>query len=145
MKYLILAALGLLFPLQVHAYTPEDILTVVNKSRSTPLVMNPELSKAAQDKANLLLACKCFSHTVNDKRFFSHIQDHNIPYWIAGENLALGFSNVFELNQAWLNSPTHRANILAPYTETGIAVSKGMYQGEETTYVVQLFILPLTK
>jgi uncharacterized protein YkwD len=144
MKYLLLA-LGLLFPLHAHAYTPDEILTVVNSDRSTPLVMNTELSRAAQDKANLLVTCSCFAHTINSKPFFSVIQDHNIPYLNAGENLAEGFDRVDDLNAAWMNSPGHRANILSPYTQTGIAIAKGMYQGKETTFVVQLFIRPLTK
>lgn len=141
----LIIVLSAVWAAQAKAYTPEDILTEVNKSHSTPLVMNSELSKAAQDKANLLISCGCFAHTVNSKRFFSHIQDYKISYKNAGENLALGFSNVFNLNRAWLNSPSHRANLLGPYTETGIAVAKGMYQGRETTFVVQLFITPLTK
>ena len=127
------------------SYTPEDIFTVVNKNRPKPLIMNSELSRAAQDKANMLISCGCFSHTINGKQFFSVIQDHKISYLNAGENLALGFDNTDDLNTAWMNSPTHRANILFPYTETGIAVAKGMYQGKETIFVVQLFITPLTK
>jgi uncharacterized protein YkwD len=128
---------------KAHAYTPDDVLTVINADRATPLVMNPELSKAAQDKANALIACQCFSHTVNGKRFYSAIQDHKLSYWNAGENLAEGFSSVADLNNAWLSSPSHRANILFPYTQTGIAVARGMYKGKETTFVVQLFITPL--
>jgi uncharacterized protein YkwD len=141
----LIIVLSAVWAAQAQAYTAEDILTAINKSRSTPLVMNPELTRAAQDKANLLISCGCFAHTVNGKRFYSVIQDHRISYLNAGENLALGFGNILDLNTAWLNSPSHRANILGSYTETGIAVAKGMYQGRETIFVVQLFITPLTK
>jgi uncharacterized protein YkwD len=140
----VLIMAGTLWATSAHAYTPEDVLAAVNSDRPTPLTINPELSKAAQDKANQLISCGCFAHTINGKRFYSVIQAHKIEYQSAGENLALGFDNLADLNAAWLNSPSHRANILAPYTETGIAVSKGMYQGKEVTFVIQLFITPLT-
>jgi hypothetical protein len=39
-----------------------------------------------------------------------------------------------------MNSPTHRANILnGNFTEIGIATAKGVYQGRETVFVVQMF------
>lgn len=44
---------------------------------------------------------------------------------------------------AWMNSPTHKANIVSPnYTQTGIAVLEGELDGVETTLVVQMFGKP---
>jgi len=44
------------------------------------------------------------------------------------------------LNRAWLDSPSHRANLLnSNYKDVGIAILKGDFQGNETTVVVQLF------
>ena len=46
---------------------------------------------------------------------------------------------------AWMNSPTHRANIMNPrYEEIGIAVVDGLLNGIETTLVVQMFGTPTT-
>ncbi len=42
-----------------------------------------------------------------------------------------------------MNSPTHKANILNDhFTEIGIATVDGTYQGNPTTYVVQMFGVP---
>ena len=61
-----------------------------------------------------------------------------------GENLALGnFGNDQSLVTAWMNSPGHRANILnVHYTEIGVAVGQGSYQGQTTWLAVQEFGRP---
>jgi hypothetical protein len=42
-----------------------------------------------------------------------------------------------------MNSPAHRANIVKPqYTEIGIGVASGIYQGRPATFVVQFFGTP---
>jgi Cysteine-rich secretory protein family len=64
-------------------------------------------------------------------------------YKVAGENLARDFSNTAEMIEAWMASPTHRANIMNDnYTEIGIAVVDGTLEGFETTLVVQMFGKP---
>jgi hypothetical protein len=61
-----------------------------------------------------------------------------------GENLALGnFENDEVLVQAWMDSPGHRENILnKSYTEIGVAVIKGTFEGKTTWLAVQHFVLP---
>jgi hypothetical protein len=47
------------------------------------------------------------------------------------------------VEQAWMNSPTHRANLLNQhFTEIGIATAVGTYEGHSTTFVVQEFGTP---
>jgi hypothetical protein len=59
---------------------------------------------------------------------------------VAGENLGIGFLDSSEVYQAWLDSPTHKANIVSPYyQEIGIAVVEGDFNGSRATIVVQLF------
>ena len=42
-----------------------------------------------------------------------------------------------------MNSPAHKANLLkGSFTKVGIGVAKGMYNGRETTFVVQFFANP---
>ena len=49
------------------------------------------------------------------------------------------------LVQAWMDSPGHRANILNDrYLEIGVAVIKGIYEGQNTWLAVQHFGLPLS-
>lgn len=67
-------------------------------------------------------------------------------YVVVGENLALGdYENDHVLVAAWMDSPGHRANILHErYTEIGVAVGKGMFEGVETWLAVQEFGHPLS-
>ena len=82
----ILIILAFLLAPHAHAYTPEDVLAAVNSDRPTPLVINPELSKAAQDKANQLISCGCFAHTTacscNYYYFIFYIIFHNSVFSI---------------------------------------------------------------
>lgn len=108
------------------------------------LTINPVLTEAAQAKAN----------DMAQKGYFAHVSPHgeNSWYWFkqagylftyAGENLAVDFSDSIDVEHAWMNSPTHRANILnGNFTEIGIAVAQGTYQGHPTTFVVQMFGAP---
>jgi len=44
---------------------------------------------------------------------------------------------------AWMNSPGHRANILdSHYTQIGVAVREGTFEGQETWLAVQVFGRP---
>ncbi|MEK7165889.1 MAG: hypothetical protein AAB874_03745, partial [Patescibacteria group bacterium] len=48
--------------------------------------------------------------------------------------------------EAWVNSPTHRENLLrGDYQDIGFAVVNGVLNGEETTLVVQMFGKRLTQ
>ncbi|HVU80335.1 MAG TPA: CAP domain-containing protein, partial [Candidatus Paceibacterota bacterium] len=45
--------------------------------------------------------------------------------------------------EAWMESPTHRANIVKPvYEEIGVGVAQGTFQGKPATFVVQYFGAP---
>ncbi len=110
----------------------------------TPLHVNPVLTEAAQMKANDMAA----------HGYFAHVSPSGVTpwYWFrqagydflyAGENLAVRFSDSADVERAWMLSPTHRANILNGYfTEIGIAMADGFYEGQPTIFVVQLFGSP---
>jgi uncharacterized protein YkwD len=108
------------------------------------LVVNPVLVAAAQAKANDMAAQGYFAHISPsglDPWHWFQLAGYKFDY--AGENLAVDFSDSTDVNNAWMNSPTHRENILDPhYTEIGIATAQGMYQGHPTTFVVQEFGAP---
>jgi uncharacterized protein YkwD/uncharacterized protein YukE len=65
-------------------------------------------------------------------------------YIALGENLALGnFAGDQGVVTAWMNSPGHRANILdIHYTQIGVAVQAGMFQGTKEWIAVQVFGKP---
>ena len=55
----------------------------------------------------------------------------------------MNFNDPVVLQKAWMDSPTHRANIVrAIYTEVGVGIAHGMYRGAQTTFVVQFFAAP---
>lgn len=96
-------------------------------------------------------AAKMKAEDMASKGYFAHTSPDGIDpwYWIskagykysyAGENLAVNFSDSEDVIRAWLNSPAHRDNILnAHFTEIGIGIAKGMYEGRETIFVAQMF------
>jgi hypothetical protein len=57
--------------------------------------------------------------------------------------LAIDFVEAEDVVAAWLASPTHKENMLLDsYTETGVAVVTGEFQGGTSTIVVHMFGLP---
>lgn len=104
------------------------------------------LSNAAQKKAQDMFADDYWAHIAPDgKTPWDFIVGENYRYSYAGENLAKDFLKTDSVVNAWMNSPTHRENILnSNYTEVGFAVVNGVLQGKETTLVVQMFGNPYT-
>ena len=77
-----------------------------------------------------------FSHTRPDgSDFYTVIGD--FPATICGENIAAGQDSPKTVVDSWMNSPSHRDNILNPnYTKIGVGLS---HNGEYGMYWVQLF------
>ena len=132
------------------AVFPSVLVELANGSRSDGnlalLSENPLLSKAAQAKADDMAA----------KGYFAHVSPDGVSPWFwfssvgyafqaAGENLAVDFYDSADVHRAWMSSPGHRANILkSNFTEIGIGIAEGMYQGRKATFIVELFGRPLS-
>ncbi|MEK9154126.1 MAG: CAP domain-containing protein [Patescibacteria group bacterium] len=130
---------------QIGAVVASVLVDLANTDRAAeglpPLAVNSTLEKAAQMKVE----------DMAEKRYFAHETPEGFSPWhwfgqagydfrYAGENLAVYFSDSSEVEKAWMNSTLHRANILSDkFTEVGIAIAHGIYQGNETTFVVQMF------
>lgn len=110
-----------------------------------PLKMNAQLSDAARNKAAYMFAYNFWAHNAPDGTTpWKFINDAKYDYVYAGENLARDFENSNEVVEAWMNSETHRANILQDkYRDIGFAVVDGNLNGESTTLVVQMFGTPV--
>lgn len=130
------------------AVLPGVLTSITNEQRSQnnlpTLTLNSTLTKAANLKAQDMANKGYFAHTSPEGRtpwyWFDQV-DYQYAY--AGENLAVNFFESADVAEAWMNSPTHRDNIVkANYTEIGIGVAKGIYQGKETVFVAQLFGTP---
>ncbi|HRH21652.1 MAG TPA: CAP domain-containing protein [bacterium] len=128
----------------------EKIVKLTNSVRSDlglmPLVENQNLAMAAYDKAQDMLLSQYFAHTGPDGRSVRDwLAKVNYTYEVAGENLAMGFAEPREVVDAWVKSPTHYANLIDPeYSEIGVGMTSGAYQGSETTLVAQYFGEPKT-
>lgn len=127
-----------------------DLLTSANASRSANglpvLRLNSQLNSSAQAKAAHMITNNYWAHTAPDGTepwyFFNQA---GYVYTRAGENLAYGFNTGSEVNTGWMNSPTHRDNILGDYAEIGFGIANGAtYQGGENTVVVAHYGKPLS-
>jgi uncharacterized protein YkwD len=117
---------------------------LVNQTRGSlglkDLKDSPKLDEAAQMKAEDMVKNNYFSHTspTGVTPWYWFLQS-GYNYRYAGENLAVGFYESEEVYKAWLNSPSHKANIInSNYTEIGTAILKG-FGNSNTIIVVQLF------
>lgn len=135
---------------QLAAVITATLVDLANNDRKSdsigPLKINQKLVEAAQAKADDMAAKGYFAHTSPDGRTsWSWFADAGYQYSYAGENLAVNFADSEDVEQAWMDSPTHRANIMnGKFTEIGIATAEGEYKGRKTIFVVQMFGRPQT-
>ena len=129
----------------------KGIISETNNQRALQsekiLTENAKLDASAQVKADDILKRHYFEHIAPDGRGVTDlVHDQGYAYIKIGENLALGnFKDSSDVVQAWMNSPGHRANILdTAYTEIGVGVAFGTYQGYEVSVLVQHFGRPLS-
>lgn len=130
---------------ELSTITSARIVEFTNAERKkaglSTLAVNSALANAAQQKAQDML----------NKDYFAHISPSGVTPWfwmakagyeyeIAGENLAIDFTEAEDVVAAWLASPTHKNNmLLSTYTQTGVAVATGEFQGGTSTVVVHMF------
>lgn len=151
--FLKIAAIGIIALTPNTAYlstiTTNRIVQLTNEERKksglAELTVNAKLSQAALKKGQDMLA----------NQYFAHISPSGVTPWfwmkkvgysysVAGENLAIDFVDAESVVSAWLNSPTHTANLLGKdYSETGVAVVSGSFEGGTSIIVVHMFGLPL--
>lgn len=109
------------------------------------LRVNPILEEAAKLKATDMANRGYFAHTSPDGLTpWAWLNAVGYTFLTAGENLAVNFVDSEDVTNAWMASPTHRANIVnGNFTEIGIATAKGKYKGRDAVFVVQFFGKPV--
>lgn len=133
---------------QLAAVVTATLVDLANGDRKAEdlgaLKVNPLLVEAAQAKADHMAENGYFAHVSPDGRdSWYWFREAGYSFSYAGENLAVNFSDSEDVEEAWMNSPTHRANIMnGRFTEVGIATAVGEYKGKKTTFVVQMFGRP---
>src|SRR5581483_392807 len=129
-----------------YSISTNELLSLTNKMRQQngqpTLTLNSDLNQAAAAKADDMFAKNYWAHFAPDGSTtpWMFIKNSGYDYLYAGENLAKGFTSSSDVVTAWMNSPSHRENILSPkYKDIGFAVKEGTLQGEDTVLVVQMF------
>jgi uncharacterized protein YkwD len=125
-----------------HAYASDisnkNLLELINKERTSrglsKLVENQELDQAAYLKAKDMINRNYFEHYAYGLTPWDFIKISGYDYLYAGENLAMDFRTSEGMVKAWMNSPSHRDNILNPdYQDIGLGVVKGEYSESNNT------------
>lgn len=133
MRYLGLA-LGLALavvtgPAVANQALERQVLELINQQRAQggcdPLVMQRQLSAAAQSHANAMAMKNFFGHaSKNGTKFSSRIKAQGYRGRKYAENIAAGYASAEKVVSIWMNSSGHRVNIMnCAFTETGIALA----------------------
>jgi hypothetical protein len=129
----------------VSTILPAVIVDLTNDERNSEKIGTLTRSALLDKAANLK------ARDMAENEYFAHYSPTGVSpwYWFdqagynylhAGENLAVHFTDSSDVLRAWMDSPSHRANIMnGDYVEIGIGTAKGEYKGQPTIYVVQLF------
>lgn len=113
----------------------KKMLELVNKARSDQgldiLVFDDTLAEVGEKHCRDMFARGYFSHnTPEGKTPFDRMDEADVKYLIAGENLALA-PTVEEAFEGLMNSPGHKANILSSdFGRIGIGVVDGGIYGK---------------
>lgn len=133
----------------IAAVLPSVLNNLTNEKRAN-VNLNQLRSNSLLEQAAIMKATDMAS-----KGYFAHTSPEGISpwYWLgvsgyryamAGENLAINFTDSRDVTEAWMNSSTHRDNILKQnFTEIGTAAVTGYYAGREAIFVVQYYARPL--
>lgn len=122
-----------------------EIIQISNANRAeiniAPLKENTVLNAAAAAKLADMQAKSYWEHVSPDGREpWDFITTEGYDYSFAGENLAKGFVNADTVVTAWMNSASHRANVLnGNFNEVGIASGIVNLDGKPATVTVEMF------
>ncbi|HRH23571.1 MAG TPA: CAP domain-containing protein [Candidatus Magasanikbacteria bacterium] len=148
---MIVVLTALLLPAQAYVVPEvlvaqdERVIDLTNEIRARegiPLLEYSErLAQSSLHKALDMTEQQYFEHvSPQGKRLRDFLKDVGYAYSIAGENLAVGFSSPESMVEAWVESPTHYANLIDPdFNDIGIGSSVGMYGNNIAVYVAQHF------
>lgn len=128
--------------------TAQETVNETNKVRTanglSSLVVNKQLVQAALAKGTDMCREQYWAHfSPTGTSPWSFVKNAGYEYSIAGENLARDFADTQSMMNAWIASPTHKANVLhTRYTDIGVAVVSCTLLGSDTALVVQMFGTP---
>ena len=118
------------------------ILNLINNKRKEknlqPLQIDDDIQNLARLKAIDLVENNCFTHySPTYGSPFDMLRNNSIKYKTASENIA-GNSNIEKAVESWINSESHRKNILSnDFNYTGIGIADSITFGK---IIVEIFI-----
>jgi uncharacterized protein YkwD len=131
-----LAVLALIrFELQAQEKKPfemskaeKELVELTNAERKKndlpPLKPGPRLFEAARKHSENMAKQKKLDHFLDKKSPFERIKATGYQYYYAGENIAMGNLTLPQVMKGWMDSETHRKNILKTnFTEIGIGLA----------------------
>jgi len=128
--------------IEVYAERISQVLEITNEYRSevglNNLILDKNLCVAASVRALEMSYTENLSHTRPDgAKCFMVLEDLDINYTSAGENIADGFKYTENVCKAWKNSEGHYKNIIGKkYNKIGIGVAQSL---NGKYYWVQIF------
>jgi hypothetical protein len=126
---------------------PADLMNRVNLERTQrfipSLTHDSRLTSAAVAKSNDMIARSYFAHINPDGNYiWPTIETAGYtPYLALGENLAMDFSSASAVVQAWMDSPTHRSNIVNTiFQDQGMGSVFGLFSpGHNSVLITNTF------
>ncbi len=127
-------------PTQDFSKFADEVIRLTNIEREkaglSPLAKRNDMCEVAQIRS--IEISEYYSHfRPNGEICFELVKEKGIRFNSLGENIASGQTTPEQAVREWMNSPTHKDNILTP-NFTGIGV--GCYRKGNTMYWVQFFI-----
>lgn len=126
----------------------EELLEAANRARREHglgiLRRDPRLDRAAQARAEEMAAERWYGHVgPGGQDPDDAVRATGYAFRKLGENLAQGATSAEKVTEQWLESPTHRENLLEPrFTRVGLGFVAGEPDSGFERIWVQLFAVP---
>ncbi|MCR8843352.1 CAP domain-containing protein [Paenibacillus sp. SC116] len=105
-----------------------------------PFKSDASIANTARKHSQDMIKRDFFDHKNPDgKSPFDRMDDDNINYTAAAENIAAGQTSAIIAHEGWINSKGHRENILGDFARLGVGVAFG---GDMEVFYTQNFYTP---
>jgi uncharacterized protein YkwD len=126
--------------------TEKAIVELINMERAKEklpaLKIHAVLTKVAREHSQNMAKTGMLQHVLDGKKPTDRVKASGYRFLMCGENIAVseGKYTPAEIVQGWMDSKSHRENILTPrFSETGLGIATND-KGE--TYYTQVFATP---
>lgn len=100
-----------------------DLLIAHNKERQSRRLLPLRLDARLQTMADAHAAEMAQARRIGHERFAERLASSGYRYSTAGENAASGYRTTPDVVRGWMNSQSHRANIVSPaFVDVGFGV-----------------------